>query len=302
MLNNEWLLDRLSIQSTVFHAGKYCGSWKNSIADSGQASYHIVLSGSCWLHQPSLLTPIALHAGDMVFILQDCPFVLSAHADTKVAMQAPVQEMQSIGSEETGTALTCGLITFNSIICQVILSFLPAVILFKKEDDQSGSVKKLVEIISQEASREELTSAKLMSTLTELLFTLVIRQYLERHPVDGATLDCFKLTPEFLNLVAEIVLYPSRPWTVTSMASTVGMSRSWFVQRFNEVSPLSPADMVRQIRITLACQHITNGLSLTQSAERVGYQSQAAFNRAFHRVKGITPGRFAQQCQTAHLI
>lgn len=79
------------------------------------------------------------------------------------------------------------------------------------------------------------------------------------------------------------------------MAHASGLSRSWFIQRFNQVSPLPPAEIVRHIRISLASQHIANGVSLTQSAELVGYQSQATFNRAFQRITGITPGRYSRE-------
>lgn len=294
MLNSEWLLDNLSIESSVHHVGKYCGSWKGGTSGSGKASYHIVMEGQCWLHRSTLPTPICLKKGDMVFILQDCPFVLSSQADAQAAYLAPVREMQPLSyKDETSTALTCGFITFKTIISQMLLSFLPQVIVFKADDDLSGSIRKLVEVINQEAAQTRYASEKFIASLTELLFFIVIRHYLSHHTT-RTPLDNIPLSAEFLNLVAEIVLFPARLWTVEAMARASGLSRSWFIQRFNQVSPLSPAEMVRHIRIALACQHITNGVSLTQSAERVGYQSQAAFSRAFQRVTGVTPGRYSQ--------
>ena len=178
----------------------------------------------------------------------------------------------------------------------MLLSFLPQVIVFKAQDDRSGSIGKLVAVINREATQTALRSEKLIASLTELLFFMVIRHYLSSHTVK-TPLDNIPLTTEFLNLMAEIVLFPARPWTVEAMARASGLSRSWFIQRFNQVSPLSPAEIVRHIRIALDCQHIAGGVSLTQSAERVGYLSQAAFNRAFQRITGVTPGRYSQQCR-----
>ncbi|HBR0929062.1 TPA: AraC family transcriptional regulator [Klebsiella variicola] len=297
MLNSEWLLDNLSIENSVFHVGKYCGSWKGGTSGSGKASYHLVMEGHCWLHCAQHSSALRLEKGDMVFILQDCPFVLSSHENAQSAYRAPVQEMQPLTyKDETSTALACGFITFKTTISQMLLSFLPQVIVFKAQDDRSGSIGKLVAVINREATQTALRSEKLIASLTELLFFMVIRHYLSSHTVK-TPLDNIPLTTEFLNLMAEIVLFPARPWTVEAMARASGLSRSWFIQRFNQVSPLSPAEIVRHIRIALACQHIAGGVSLTQSAERVGYLSQAAFNRAFQRITGVTPGRYSQQCR-----
>ena len=63
---------------------------------------------------------------------------------------------------------------------------------------------------------------------------MVIRHYLSSHTVK-TPLDNIPLTTEFLNLMAEIVLFPARPWTVEAMARASGLSRSWFIQRFNQV-------------------------------------------------------------------
>jgi len=295
MKNNEWLLENLQVKSTVFHIGKYCGSWQGSTAGQGKSSYHIVMEGDCWLHLGEDTPPALLHTGDVVFILRDCPFILSAHRERVVAQRAPVTKMQVLSHHDaSGTALTCGFLTFHSVISQMILSFLPEVIILKNQDDHSGSIKKITDVIHQEAHRGVLSSERVISSLAEILLFIGIRQYLQQTTLD-TPLDNIKMAPEFLNLFAEIILFPAKEWSVVNMAAAVGMSRSWFIQRFNSLSAIPPAEMVCQLRISLARQQIENGKSLQQAAELVGYQSQAAFNRAFQRVTGLTPGRYRQQ-------
>lgn len=123
---------------------------------------------------------------------------------------------------------------------------------------------------------------------------MVIRHHLPSHTVKTSSGN-IPLITEFLNLMARIVLFPTRPWTAEAMARASGLSCSWLVQRFNRTSPLSPAEIVRHIRIALACQYIAGGVSLTQSAEQVDYLSQATFNRAFRCIIGVTPGCYSQQ-------
>ncbi|WP_416414242.1 AraC family transcriptional regulator [Pantoea sp. App145] len=295
MFNIEWLLDNLTIQNTVYHMGKYCGAWKGSTAGAGKASYHIIMEGTGWLHHGSQPIPTFLQEGDMVLFLQDCPFVLSGFQDREEAFDAPQREMQPMTyKDEEGTALTCGFITFTSVVSKMILHFLPQMILFRKQDDHSGSVRKLVDVITQEAIRTDHKSEKLVVSLTEMIFFMVIRQQFIAHPLISP-LGRVPVSKEFLHLLAEIVLFPDRDWTVENMAQASGMSRSWFTQRFSQASPLSPADMVRHVRIALACQAIDDGVSLTECAEKVGYQSQAAFSRAFQRVTGETPGRYSRK-------
>lgn len=295
MHNNEWLLENLRVESSIFHIGKYCGSWQASTAGQGKSSYHIVMEGDCWLHMHHEPEPLRLRHGDMVFILQDCPFILSNHREKNAALGAPGKKMQPLFfNDESATSLVCGFLTFHTVISHMILSFLPKKIIVRRQEDEFESVRKITEVIYHEAGKEQLCSHKLISSLAEILLFIGIRQYLQQHPL-AAPLETARNMPEFLNLIATILLSPAKEWTVVNMAEAMGMSRSWFIQRFNHVSPIPPAEMVCQLRMSLACQYIEQGKTLQQTAEMVGYQSIAAFNRAFQRIIGFTPGKYRQR-------
>ncbi|MCL2894557.1 AraC family transcriptional regulator [Brenneria tiliae] len=292
MRDNEWLLENLRVESSVFHIGKYCGSWQGSTAGQGKSSYHIVMEGDCWLHAEQDPEPIALERGDMVFIFQDCPFVLSNHREKDAALRAPGKKMQPLHfHDRSSTALVCGFLTFHSVISHMILSFLPPKIIIRKQKDEFEAVRKITEVIHHEAAKEEMCSHKLISSLAEALLFIGIRQYLHQHPL-APPLETAKNMPEFLNLIATILLFPAREWTIPKMADAMAMSRSWFIQRFSQVSAVPPAEMVCQLRMSLACRYIEQGKTLQQTAEMVGYQSIAAFNRAFRRIIGVTPGKY----------
>lgn len=292
MINNEWLLENLQVQSTIFHIGRYCGSWKSSASGHGKSSYHIVMEGGCWLHTSPPELPIWVNQGDVVFILQDCPFILSDENNYVKATRSPTKSMVSLAENvDQSTALTCGFITFTSPVSKVILSFFPEVIILRKDDDLSGSVKNIIEVIHKEAFSEQFSSQKLISSLAEILFFIAIRK---THTQDKITtpLDKFDLSSEFLGLFASILRQPEKEWSIPEMAAQSGMSRSWFIHRFRQVMPLTPAETVRYLKISVASRMIDKGHHLNDVAAAIGYLSVSAFNRAFKRVTGFTPGYY----------
>ncbi len=299
MINNEWLLENLQVKSTVFHIGRYCGSWKSSASGTGKSSYHIVMEGGCWLHTSSPRSPFRLKQGDVVFILQDCPFILSDEQDYIKAARSPVKPMVNLEPVTShSTALTCGFITFTSPVSKVILSFFPEVIILCRDDDISGSVKNILEVIHKEAFNEKTASQKLISSLAEILFFIAIRQtYIEDNII--TPLDKFNLSPEFLGLFAGILRQPEKEWTIPEMAMQSGMSRSWFIHRFSQVAPFPPAETVRYLKMSVARKMIDSGHHLSEAASATGYQSIAAFNRAFKRVTGMPPGQYRQRSRAA---
>ncbi len=76
---------------------------------------------------------------------------------------------------------------------------------------------------------------------------------------------------------------PGRDWTVEAMAGLSNMSRASFHKRFAEICGVSPSNFLLQTRMKLATQFIEEGLSLSRAAEKVGYQTDAAFSRVFKK-------------------
>ncbi len=295
MINNEWLLENLQVESTVFHIGRYCGSWKSSTSGNGKSSYHIVMEGGCWLHITSSDSPVRLNQGDVVFILQDCPFILSDEQDYATATRTPIKSMVSLDQDvDQSTALTCGFITFTSPVSKVMLSFFPEIIILRKDDDISGSVKNILDVIHKEAINEQMASQQLISSLARILFFIAIRKNYHENKII-TPLDKFTHSSEFLNLFAGILRQPEKEWSIREMAMQSGMSRSWFIHRFRQVVPLTPAETVRYLKISVAGRMIDQGDHLSDVAAAIGYLSIAAFNRAFKRVTGITPGQYRQR-------
>ncbi len=84
---------------------------------------------------------------------------------------------------------------------------------------------------------------------------------------------------------------PAQAWTVASLADEVAMSRSAFAARFKELVGESPMQYVTRWRMNVAMTWLNEeDTPLDEIAGRLGYQSDAAFSRAFKRFIGVSPG------------
>jgi len=94
-------------------------------------------------------------------------------------------------------------------------------------------------------------------------------------------------------VLAAIHLNPSADWNLDSLAKTMRGSRSAFAERFTRVVGETPAKYVLQVRMHHARQWLTRDKArISVVAQRLGYDSEASFSRAFKRVMGVPPSHF----------
>ena len=87
-----------------------------------------------------------------------------------------------------------------------------------------------------------------------------------------------------------------QPWTVANLAFIAGMSRSAFASRFKELTGEAPLEYLTRWRMHQATRLLREGdRKLADVARTVGYESDAAFNRAFKRILGVTPGEYRRE-------
>lgn len=101
--------------------------------------------------------------------------------------------------------------------------------------------------------------------------------------------------PLFSSLLEQLIEHPERPWTLESMAACTGLSRSAFFKRFSEQAGQSPGHVLLALRMRHACRLLQTGHTVEQVCAAVGYQSIAAFTRAFTKAIGVQPGAYRKQ-------
>ncbi len=291
-----WLLSSLSLQTSIFHVGQYCGGrWKASTQGRARASFHLVLHGHCHLHRPGL-EPIALGPRDGVFLLRDLPHQLSAGAEadpTLVSM--PMRALDDGQTDSTG--LACGFFDFTGPVSSLLMGSFPDVIVLRTSDAALGPAAALFDLVLDEARRGREDPSPLMARLVDLLFFYVIRHVAQQDEV-AAGLWAVARRSEFASLLEQMLREPGQDWSIESMARQAHMSRASFCKHFVDTSGQPPAQFLVLLRMKIAAQRLQAGESIERAAEHVGYRSHAAFSRAFKKVMGTRPGAYRRSHRT----
>lgn len=298
----DWLLSGIEWQTTVFHVGQYCGRWRASTQGRGLASFHAVLRGHCHLHRPGH-PAVALGPGDAVFLLRDEAHHLSPSADD-AADGRPSAMRATQPVDPDGTALACGFFQFAGALSAWMVSALPQPLVLRANGDDADlrHAAQTFELMRAEADRSACgfsdepgdAPSPLIERLASLLFFYVLRHAV-RHDVgaaDHAGLWALVRRPAFSGLLEQMLRSPGADWSVEKMAAAVHMSRAGFFRQFSQACGEPPAQFVLRLRMQLAAQRLQRGDSVTRAAEHVGYQSNAAFTRAFRRMLGEQPGAY----------
>ncbi|MGC7839200.1 AraC family transcriptional regulator [Pseudomonas wayambapalatensis] len=291
----DWLLEGLELDASLFHVGRYCGGWHASTQGMGRASFHLVVQGHCWLHIDGQPEPIRLDSGDAVFLLRDLAYRLSSDADPVDACAQPRRTMQALDLDAgDGVGLVCGFFQFQSGLSSLIVEGLADWILLRADDPAGSAARALFELILEECRRQPTPSQTLLERLTHLLFLYVLRQQVNGGQSLGGLIALAR-QPAFAGLLERLIEDPGQAWSLESMAACTGLSRSAFFKRFNELAGQSPGQVLLALRMRHACQLLRAGNTVEQVGVQAGYQSVAAFTRAFAKAIGMQPGAYRKQ-------
>lgn len=291
----DWLLEGLELDASLFHVGRYCGGWHASTQGMGRASFHLVVQGHCWLHLDGQPEPIRLDSGDAVFLLRDLAYRLSSDADPVDACAQPRRTMQPLDLDAgDGVGLVCGFFQFQSGLSSLIVEGLADWILLRASDPAGSAARALFELILEECRRQPTPSQTLLERLTHLLFLYVLRQQANGGQSLGGLIALAR-QPAFAGLLERLIEDPGQSWSLESMAACTGLSRSAFFKRFNELAGQSPGQVLLALRMRHACQLLRAGNTVEQVGAQAGYQSVAAFTRAFAKAIGMQPGAYRKQ-------
>ncbi|HYQ18522.1 MAG TPA: AraC family transcriptional regulator [Polyangiaceae bacterium] len=293
-----WLLASVEVETSVFHVGQYCGTWHASTAGRALASYHLVLRGECFVHLEGR-APIALGPRDAVFFLRDVPHFLSADASGAPPLVGAA--MEPLSQEVLGSVgLACGFFHFRGALSRLLADGLPDHVILRAGTEELASTRALFELILAEGGRDPSAPSPLVARLADLLFFYVLRHVVK---TDASASGLWSLVrnPQLASLVEAVLKDPAKSWTVESMAKSCGMSRASFFKHFEQASGTSPGQFLLLVRMRVAARRLAAGDSAIEAAEQVGYQSLAAFSRAFKKVIGQQPSAYrrALSCPAA---
>lgn len=254
------------------------------------AGFHIITQGKCIVRYKS--KSITLAKGDILFMARGFTHELASHENQK-AMD--IKKFREIAEElaNNRNPITSFLSVRYEIGDSPMHPFfleLPEIILIRSEEIPTHHpLQTTLVLISQELDRG-IGSDILLQKLSDILLYNVIRHWMESNPTDNpGWLSAFK-DEKILSALESIHLQPAKPWTIESLAASIGISRATLANRFKETLGSTPMEYLAKLRIEKGKQLLANGRnSLEEVARAVGYSSAFAFSKAYKRIKGISP-------------
>ena len=265
--------------------------------------FHAVLSGSCWAELGDGSAPaVRLNAGDVIILpggvqhsLCSAPG-MRAEPDISVyyrPMDRPLPFVMQTGGGDSGERVrfVCGYLGCDARPFNPLLDALPDFIHARGQADGVGRVRQLIQMALDESQIRRDGSEIMLARLSELLFVEVLRAYVETL-ADDSRGWLSGLRDRHVGAALRLIHgRPAEAWTLEGLGREVGLSRSVLAERFTHYVHMPPMHYLSRWRLQLAARLLERpGVSISEVSQKVGYESEAAFNRAFKKLMGTPPG------------
>jgi AraC-like DNA-binding protein len=262
--------------------------------------YHVVTRGGCWAQIAGETdAPVRLEAGDVVAFPQGDAHILSSapgmRGDVQLgAFEAPpgvqLPLVMNLSGDGEGTKLVCGFLGCDARPFNPLLQSLPRMLHVRPSPDSKAPTEAFMQFALLETREQRVGAAGMLSRLGELMFGELVRRHIETMPEDGRGWLAGLRDRHVGKALAVLHADPGKGWTLESLAREAGLSRSAFTTRFSGYIGMAPMQYLTRWRLQLAASQLSQSdASIAIIAERAGYESEAAFNRAFRKAVGLPP-------------
>ena len=266
-------------------------------------SYHLLISGSCWATLDGE-EPIRLDAGDIIVLPHGDTHVLATQPGMRKTPEMSLYRMPRNGVLPTQISVgdpggenahfVCGFLACDSRPYNPLLTALPRVIVVKNH--AGGALGAYFSAALEESKAARPGGADMLGRISELMFVDVVRRHLESLPQDRTNWLSGLRDPYIGRALMALHADPARDWTLEALAQAAALSRSAFAEHFGTFVGQPPMQYLTNWRMQLATNYLRSGTeSIASVASRVGYESEAAFSRAFKKIVGSPPSEWREQ-------
>jgi AraC-like DNA-binding protein len=268
-------------------------------------SYHIVSAGACWITLADS-PAVRLESGDVVVIPHGDAYAMSSAPGLRSEMpadavlrffrqmaagSAPSIVIEGGGGPER-TDVVCGFLGCDVRPFNPVIAALPRLVHLKRPPalSEHDRLTPLIEFALAESRQRRSGAQSVLLRLSEVLFIEVIRRYLDSLGSDRAGWLSGLRDPIVGRALSLLHERPADPWSLERLAKDLGVSRSALADRFTHLVGQPPMRYLAHWRMQLASRLLVDGAAKVSAvAFDVGYQSEAAFSRAFKEMVGVSP-------------
>lgn len=203
-------------------------------------------------------------------------------------------ELLSFGGGGEPSRFICGYLACDPDLSRSFLGGLPPIIHLSIRDDPSGQwLENSLRFSVAQAGSKDPGAGAMLTKLSEVFFAEALRRYQRELPPGQTGWLAGARDPGVGRALTLMHHRHAHPWTVAELAHEVGLSRTVLSERFRQFLGEPPMAYLTRWRLKLGAKAlVSRNLSVAQVASEVGYESEAAFNRAFKREYGIPPARY----------
>ncbi|MDX1709668.1 MAG: AraC family transcriptional regulator [Rhodovibrionaceae bacterium] len=300
------ILDTLDLKGVLYFRTDFSPPWAVTVPDHENAArFHLVVQGTCHVEAASGQTA-ELGPGDLALIARGRSHVI---ADSTGRSAAPLENVLAEtgyanegvlvlgdGDPNAATQMICGHFSFRGGADHPILRALPDLLVTTTSmRARQPWLDELLRLVAQRMFSGEIGSQAAVTRLSEIVFIELLRAGIDQSPELQSMIEGFR-DKQIGHALQLMHAEPSHPWTVARLAAAVGMSRSRFADRFNQLVGMGPMAYLSNWRLQKALSLLEGPrCNVQQIAVQTGYSSASAFTRAFSEKFGIPPTRYRRE-------
>jgi len=299
------VLDLLKLESSLYFRTAFHEPWGICVPTfENVARFHFMHRGRCWVSVGE--EKITLNQGDLIIIPHGREHSIHNPVDAQIdSLEKATSDYLGEGVFTYGkqgisndTQLVCGHWSFDKRINHLLIETLPDYIHIKRSAATHSWLEQTLTMIGYETEMEQPGYQQITKKLSETIFTYAIRDYLTRQKSEerfyGALLD-----NKISTVLQALHQSPSDHWNIEMMCAIANLSRTGFINRFTALVGMTPLQYLTHWRMQISCRLLLDsGTSIIDIAEKVGYQSEAAFSRVFKKHFEVGPARYRKAKKT----
>lgn len=273
--------------------------------------YHVVTRGSCWISLVggAPFEPVQLREGDIAVIPHGEPHAVSSapgmRAEPNLDLHRRSNDVGDLpfklktGNDDASDAhLICGFFACDVRPFNPLLEALPRFMRISRGASSAadGLLEQFIRSASAEIHDKRAGAQSVLNKLSELLFIEAIRSHMDELRTENIGWLSALRDPLVGRAIALLHAQPARSWTLEELAAESGASRSALASRFAHLMGYPPIQYLTRWRMQLAAKRLNErGVKIAAVAQEVGYDSEAAFSRAFKKISGRSPSEWRSQ-------
>lgn len=299
------ILDTVALRGQLYFRTDFAGDWAVAVPKlSGAARFHMLAQGSCIITVGG--DSYALVPGELVLIPGGAAHILSNRPGADAAPLERVLELSgfkgdglltwNVGAASGSTQLVCGHFTFAEWATHPVIEALPKVVHVRLDARRANpALDAVLTLIERQVATDAPGASASVRRLSEIMFIETVRTGADSHERLRAAVGALS-DRNIARALAAIHRDPGRAWTVDSLAAEAALSRSRFSDRFQELTGKGPIAYLTEWRLQRARALVaSSGKRISEIARDSGYDSPAAFSRAYARAFGTSPRRHRRQ-------